>query len=398
MKIIKYFAIVLALILANGCGEDSILKPFGKNDKTPPGKVSIISYEQIPGGAIITFQSPGDEDLSYIKAQYVLDTGVESEARASTYSNKIQIDGFGNTEPKTITFTAVDRMENEGESIVTEIIPSEPDYITVSKTLDVSPTFGGVAVKMKNENRGNVIIEVTTENDEEWQEIHTEYTATDDIKFAVRGFDTTPRVFGVSIRDPWGNSTETTYTEIEPWFEEQIPLRNFKAVSLQNDTPVNAWNFNMEYLWNGNISPNSWSMIHSSENNTTWPIWYTFDMGVTADLSRFKYWQRLDEAYIFTHGNMETWEMWGRADEPDVSGSWDGWTLLTECQSIKPSGLPLGVKNSEDIEYANRGEEFEFPLGLPPMRYIRVKVLSTFSGNKFIHTQQMWFWGKVIEE
>jgi hypothetical protein len=152
----------------------------------------------------------------------------------------------------------------------------------------------------------------------------------------------------------------------------------------------------MENLWNGNISPNAWSMIHSSENNTIWPIWYTFDMGVVANLSRFKYWQRLDDAYIYSHGNMETWEMWGRSDEPNNSGSWDGWILLQSCRSIKPSGLPLGVKSAEDVEYAQKGEEYEFPVGLPPVRYIRVKVLSTFSGNKFIHTQQMWFWGQII--
>ena len=394
---VKILAVMLLFITCS-CEEESILKPFGKNDGTPPGTVSITSYEKVPGGAVVTFKSPADTDLMYIKAKYTLDTGVEREVRVSTYSNTIRIDGFGNTQPKTITFSAIDRMENEGNTINTEIVPGEPAYLTVSETLDVSGTFGGVAVNLMNENRGDVIIEVTTQDNlGEWAEIHTEYTSTDLIRFAVRGYDTIPRIFGVSVRDPWGNQTEASYKEVTPLFEEQIPLSGFRPVILQNDTPVDAWGFSMENLWNGNVSPNAWSMIHSSENNTTWPIWYTFDMGAIANLSRFQYWQRLDDAYVFTHGNMKTWEMWGTADQPASSGSWDGWTLLMECTSIKPSGLAVGSTSAEDLEYARAGEEFEFPLGLPPVRYIRVKVLETFSGNKFIHTQQMWFFGKIVE-
>ncbi len=94
---------------------------------------------------------------------------------------------------------------------------------------------------------------------------------------------------------------------------------------------------------------------------------------------------------------MKEWEVWGRADKPDQSGSWDGWTLLTTCESYKPSGLPVGQFSNEDKEYASAGEEFVFPADVPAVRYIRFKALSTFTGVKFIHLMEVTFYGKPVE-
>ena len=131
--------------------------------------------------------------------------------------------------------------------------------------------------------------------------------------------------------------------------------------------------------------------------NQTMPIWFTFDLGVTTHLSRYLYWQRLDDSFLYQHGNMKEWEVWGRADKPDQSGSWDGWTLLTTCESYKPSGLPAGQISNEDKEYASAGEEFIFPTDAPAVRYIRFKALSTFTGVKFIHLMEVTFYGKPVE-
>jgi hypothetical protein len=67
------------------------------------------------------------------------------------------------------------------------------------------------------------------------------------------------------------------------------------------------------------------------------------------------------------------------------------------CESIKPSGLPVGTVSVEDIEYARRGEEYIFPRDTPVVRYIRFKVLSTHADRGLWHLQQLWFWGQVVE-
>lgn len=103
--------------------------------------------------------------------------------------------------------------------------------------------------------------------------------------------------------------------------------------------------------------------------------------------------------WLYAHGNPRIFEIWGRADAPDPNSEWDGWILLTTCESVKPSGLPLGLGmwNAEDREYAEKGEEFEFPAGLSPVRYIRINVLTNWSNTQFICFQQMWFWGREVE-
>lgn len=47
------------------------------------------------------------------------------EARASLYTDETTIEGFGNTNPKKLVISAVNKMEKEGEAIITEIIALE---------------------------------------------------------------------------------------------------------------------------------------------------------------------------------------------------------------------------------------------------------------------------------
>lgn len=397
MRTIPFMFAVMSVVLFSGCSEINILHPYGPNDGIVPGPVSIKSYKEIPGGVSITFIAPSDEDLLYIKAEYTLDTGKKMEARASVYSDTLVIQGFSNVEPKMISLTAVDRHENEGVPSYFEIISGEPSYTKAFCTIDAFATFGGIGVVMENKDRGNLIIDVTTQDSiGEWYSAHTEYTSRSAIKFAVRGFDTTPREFRVTVRDPWQNTTDPVSYEATPLYEEQLDRNKFKAFYLPTDTGVDEWGFTMAHLWNGEITWGSQSMCHSN-NFDGFPVWFTFDMGVKAKLSRYKYWQRLQEGQLYAHGNMKTWELWGYEETPPLNGSWDGWVKLIDCESIKPSGTPIGIFTAEDQEYATLGEEFEFPIELPPVRYIRLKALSTFSGANFIHIQQLWFWGQKIE-
>ena len=60
----------------------------------------------------------------------------------------------------------------------------------------------------------------------------------------------------------------------------------------------------------------------------------------------------------------------------------------------------LGSKtenSEEDITYASKGEEFEFPADIPPVRYIRFKILSTHDGAGLVVMQQLWFYGTPIQ-
>lgn len=402
MKNKIYFFIIAALVAwLLGCEEYNNLKPFGTDDGKAPGAVSMVTFRQLPGGAEITFLAPIDADLMYVKAVYTLDNGEHRESRASAYTNKIVVEGFGNTNDKDIVLSAVDRMENEGPGTKVTITPGQPTYLDVFDSIELGSTFGGVYVSMSNPDKGNLIVELLRKDEfGKWQELYTEYTSQENIRFAVRGMDTVAYDFGVFVRDPWNNRTDTIFERITPLFEKELDRNKFAERFEKNDVAVDAFGFRLSNLWNGIITWNSWNLIHTPEMGNPWPAHFTFDLGVTAYLSRMKYWQRQDGAYLYSHGNPRTFEIWGRADEPDPDDEWGGWTLLTTCESIKPSGLPLGYNSytAEDREYAEKGEEFEFPAGLDPVRFIRVNVTSNWSNTQYFHIQQMWFWGLEVEE
>ncbi|MDR0724958.1 MAG: hypothetical protein LBF59_02980, partial [Prevotellaceae bacterium] len=79
-------------------------------------------------------------------------------------------------------------------------------------------------------------------------------------------------------------------------------------------------------------------------------------------------------------GNLRIFEVWG-CQTLDPTGSWDSWTKLMECESVKPSGLPLGENTNEDEAMARDGEDFINSPSNPKVRYIRIKVLRTWAGG-----------------
>ena len=135
---------------------------------------------------------------------------------------------------------------------------------------------------------------------------------------------------------------------------------------------MNYWGFSLSNIWNGNTNWEANSMCHSGDAEG-WPQWFTFDLGMLTKPDRYRYWQRLQEAYLYEKGdNPRKWELYGRADTPPADGSWDG--------------------------YAKAGELFMFPEDTPPIRYIRWKTSETFSGKHTVHFQQITFWGEDLSE
>jgi hypothetical protein len=109
-------------------------------------------------------------------------------------------------------------------------------------------------------------------------------------------------------------------------------------------------------------------------------------------VSRFTLWQIQDDRHSFNDKSPRQYEVWGRADEP-TDGSWDGWTLLLEMESIKPSGLPLGVLTEYDRNAILQGDQANFAIELGEMRYIRIKCLKSWTGDYNMCFTELSFWG-----
>ena len=172
-----------------------------------------------------------------------------------------------------------------------------------------------------------------------------------------------------------------------PLFEIRLDKTLFQEKVLPTDAAT-GFGWLMPRLWNDQISP-AGSHSFATVSGTSLNKWFTFDMGVTKTLSRYKIWQTQDR--IYTNENALTWEIWGSSNPP-ADGSFTNWTKLMDCKSIKPSGLVLGTTSTVDIDFATAGQEFIFPGGLPAVRYIRIKVLTNYKNQTFMTFGEISFW------
>jgi hypothetical protein len=369
-------ALFLSLFIFYSCKEE----PIGQQptDNVPPAAVTNVNVINTPGGAKITYTLPADEDLLYVKATYSRN-GELCESRTSLYKDTLHVEGFGDMQEREVKLVAVDRSKNESSPVTVKVQPLEPEVITIGKSLNLFADFGGVTASWNNKNRAEISVTVLQENDllAEFVPIETFYSAMVDGKGSVRGMDTIPSKFKTYVQDHWGNHSDIKEYELTPIFETLFDRLKFRDASLPGDGPHYGGGWALSNAWDG-----VWGRDqgYSSQGGTgVWPQSVTIDLGVTGQISRIRIHQRMG-AYVWSEGNLKNFEVWG-CQTLDPTGSWDSWTKLMDCESVKPSGLPLGQTTNEDMDIAENGEDFLCPPSNPKVRYIRVKVLRTWAGG-----------------
>ncbi|RQP07512.1 DUF4998 domain-containing protein [Parapedobacter defluvii] len=158
----------------------------------------------------------------------------------------------------------------------------------------------------------------------------------------------------------------------------------FQPMNLPGDIG-SAWGWEMPYLWDG-VSDVDFG-FHTADQD--YPLSFTIDMGQSATLTRMKLWQRISGLY--NYGNPKRFEVYGSNTPPGEDGNWAAWTLLGTFTSTKPSGTDRGIVTDEDRIFAEAGENFTFPAGIPEVRYIRFKILEPWGdgGTRYFHAQEI---------
>lgn len=396
MKRIQFLYMIFSLWLIVSCSEEKYTSPI--DDDGAPGSVSGIQVENLPGGARISYNLPNSESLRYVKAVYSIRPGVVREAKSSLYTDNLVVDGFPAEDEYEVTLYAVSKGEKESEPVTIKVNPLTPPLLEAYNSLTFTETFGGVTIEFENSGEASLAVTVLTTEGDEMKEVETYYTKSKEGRHSVRGFPAEPRLFGAVIRDRWSNFSDTIYAERTPIFEEQIPKDRFAELHLPSDTwQAHNSGQDLNQIWDGRIAPSGGIPLFQTKPGSGMPQWFTFDMGRTALLSRYKFWHRGGiggSIWAYTAAAPKKWEIWGTAEAPNPDGSWDGWTLLMECESYKPSGD--GPITSDDLYYAtNAGEDFEFPDETPPVRYLRFKTLETWGFLDYIYIQEVTFWGQL---
>lgn len=194
-----------------------------------------------------------------------------------------------------------------------------------------------------------------------------------------------------SVFLPDSNAFDTftlDYSTVElPEYERQLSKSGFSEKILPTDVLEGGFGWLMPFLWNDTYTGNGFA----TQPDKPLPVSFTFDTGVSNRINKFKYWMPQDR--IFKLEAVKSFEIWG-SNNPAADGSWASWTLLRTCESIKPSGSPVGTNTDEDVAAAAEGQEFIMPDGTPKTRFIRIKVLSNWGNGSFQALGEFTFYTK----
>ncbi|HMR18600.1 MAG TPA: DUF5000 domain-containing lipoprotein [Sphingobacterium sp.] len=386
---------LLTVLLCMSCKEEALFnKPYFEGNK--PGQVSNIEIAPLNGAAEISYELP-PKDALYVLAEYAIRPGVIRQAKSSKYKNTVKIEGFGTEGTYDVTLYAISEGEVKSDPLVIQAQILTPPIMTTYNNLEYSPVFGGIRIESLNQGRGDLTIDVLTLNEEnELEKVHTQYTSQENISFAVRGFESEPREFLIAIRDRWGNLADTIRAEVTPWFEEKLDRRLMRQHTLPTDNVAgHKWGALTEreihHLFDG-ITHDGDNLFHTLPAAGI-PLHFTITLGERAKLSRFKIWPRNQEPHFFAGSTPRHFKVWG-SNAPNPNGSFDSsWTLIGEYEIVKPSGNPIGQNTAEDLQAYSNGFDFDVPLEIPPVTYIRIQVIDSWGGLSYMSFSELEFWG-----
>ena len=382
-------------------------------DSTPPGKVSNPQVKYLPGGVQIIYEIPTDDDLLYVEGRYQRN-GKQVVSRSSVYKDTLLVEGLNSTEPQEVELVAVDRSQNESAVERVTINPEKSPLIQMFESFEMVPDFGGAKLNYKNTSQIKVeLLLYLLEGDKktynqsvflQGQETRSSHT------FRDTAFVKKPVKFALEAKDRWGNTTEQYESgEIKALEEYLMDRKKMKAINLTGDDKP-GWGWVKSRVIDGNTKEPS-GFHSASAGSVASPVvppyteplsMITIDMGVLANLSRLKWWQRTAYNWHYSRGNPRYFEIWGTDKFPDDRGASmeTGWILLVKDGEIKrPSGkTTAGNPTATEIAIADKGFEFLIDTDGKPVRYIRFVCKENWSGSKYMNIMEMKMWGKVVEE
>lgn len=384
---------MLSLIVTfTACSEDQGPQPLESNSNAP-AEVTNVIIENLPGKAKLTYTLPSDEDLLYVVARYTLENGTPMAVKASYYSNSLLLEGFTGQSTSEVKIYAVNRSETESKPVVVTVAPLKAPIFDIFDSLVVQPDFGGIRITADNPTKEEIGILVMQKNIQgDWVPLSTSiYTSVDEIRKSLRGFEAVPQDFAIVVRDRWLNYTDTLEINIVPIYETMMPKSDFKGLKLANDA---LSTFPVTNFWDGQLLE-WWGSYFTDRTIDVGNHLVTFDIGKMTKLSRLKIWNFSEpiggQRMYYYLGAMKKFRIWG--SNTLNNGDLSGWTLLGEYEIKKPSGLPYGQENNDDLLAARDGADYEIALDKPAVRYLRIECTENWIGGKFMAISEVNVYG-----
>jgi len=397
---IKHVGIAVSLLClivigTISCDEASVGQ-IPTDDIAPSGLSNVVITPEY-GGGLVSYDLPKEEDISYVRCEYEND-GKLCSVNSSVYNSSLKIVGLSDTTEMKVSLYVVDHSENLSEPYETSFTPLPSPMKAVLESFVVTPTYGGAKITWENPAEVLVGISFLAANDEGVLELQDIYytSAAQGIK-SLYGFTTDKRLFALSLVDKYENVSDTVKVEISPLFEEEFSKDFFADGHLLGDNISTRSNRPVSNLWDGTTDV-IWHTDPAAGYSV--PQFFTVDLGVIGDLSRFILWERND--YAYSQHNLRLFDVYGTDsltheidDEyyADIDQWTQDWKLISECEVIKPSGSKVGTNTEEDLAASRAGFNFDFKENATNIRYLRFVVKETWAKTTAMHAAEISVFG-----
>ncbi len=431
--IIRSAAIAASALLLLCCAEEN----HGRIDQldgdlSAPQPVKVTKVTPTSGGAVIWVEIPDDKNIKGVVATYIRG-GEEVNAKISRYVDSLKVEGYADTDEHEVQVCSFNINEDKSDPVQVKFNPLPPAIRTVVPTMVA--TAGGVKINITgNEGKSDLAVCLLRDADVsnadkpvsqiKWKEVTTLFTASNDITLTRRGLEPEDAVFGVYIRDRWGNISDTTKAVLTPLPEVKIPKTGFSysqgAVYCKDD---NIFEFESERssypvkgLWDDSGHSSTYHFL--AVDKVPIPCWVTIDLGCVVEVSRIATLPRIAYPQLFGDGHPRNFEFWGSMDPTGEKGDGehgfdDTWFCLGKFIQNKPSGYEadgsVGTITQEDTDAFNAGNDFElnsdeYPHAFDHLRYLRI-VLTSFAAwempdasTSSIQFGEVTLYGRVVTE
>jgi hypothetical protein len=317
MKTIKYMFLFLGFLVAFAACKEQERYEIGYSDSLPPTAPEFLRYERLHGGARLFYKIPTDEDLLSIDASYVNPQGKKVWFSVSYFQKSIDVYGFGDTLAHEVQLYAVDRAGNKSELVPVTVIPMEPAYSRVAKSVVVKAGFGSFFLDWENElmQTINVYIDFSYTKDGKLIEHHLIYTSPlPNERWFIRDLEevTVPVTVKFRVEDAYGNITKTFEKPPITLLQDQlIPKKNWYLPNANDSVGGEPMAFlesaesrktflyddiidgriNVNYTSTGGVGRTGLSTLPNGQNvNRPWNL--MIDLGAVYEISRIVTHQR----------------------------------------------------------------------------------------------------------
>lgn len=394
-KLTFLLAFALAGFFIGSCDSSDI-----KEDTTAPGKLSVQSVTPTSGGGIIHYNLPADNDILFVRADYINAQGDEVYRVSSKENDSIEISGLIDTSPVTVNLSVFDTSQNQSEVVSVDFSPNRSFIFDVLESLEITSDLGGVRVNWTNDEEKTVFIYVSITAIDGEEEIRILSSSNQNGARFVRGLAAEEQNFSIKVEDFDGNSTpDTDFGNYTPLFEEKIDKTSWRLVS---SLSVNgdAWEGQTVNFWDDIVdtvstnSDNSYFIIYRSLNGGVlrWPLDIVIDLNKTVKINRFKVWQRAfwyngpaNTAYYYQAENLRSFDVY-------VSNDRIEWELLGNFDIGDPSDGSGNIPD-EKIDEAAQGHDFNLDEVSPEFRYFKFSITANYGSDTYVHGSEISLFG-----